>query len=509
MANLGGQLVTVFVGFLVIPFYIKFLGAEGYGLVTFFMSLQAIVVILDFGLSTTANREISRAVAGGLGLPDRRSLLRTLEVFYYGVALVLFLAFAASADFVATRWLKADEIEPSVIRSCVIVAGAAIAVRWPVNLYHAVLQGVEQQVRLNVLCSSLALVKAFGSVAVLAWVSPSVRTLYDFHLGFALVETGIMAWSAWARVGGLFAGPARFQARIVRQTWRFAVGVGWISILAMVIKQMDKIIVSKLVSIEELGYYTTASMAGMAVIRLAQPVQSAVFPRFTRLIEAKDDEGLARVFHRAAQTVSFVATPAACLLIFFGHDLLSLWTQSPAVAEHATAPLRLIALAMLLNLAMGIPFALQLSAGMTWLPLYTNAIGAVLLTPLIWVAVRSYGIVGGGFAWLAFNLVYYTVIPQIVFRHVLPGHRRAWYLRDTLPFMLLGLVCLGGADWWTTGHGSIRIRGSGAIAGAFAYLLAAFSVCSTVRSLAADLPLLGALMRRFKGPRDERPCVTS
>ena len=48
------------------PFF-RLMGVEAYGLVGLYTTILALVVPLDFGLSTTLNREFARASAGGSG----------------------------------------------------------------------------------------------------------------------------------------------------------------------------------------------------------------------------------------------------------------------------------------------------------------------------------------------------------------------------------------------------------------------------------------------------------
>ena len=79
-----------------VPLYIKFMGIESYGLVGIFASLFALFGLLDMGLSTTLNRELARLSA----VPDRagemRNLVRTLEIIYWGMAVVIGIADAVA-----------------------------------------------------------------------------------------------------------------------------------------------------------------------------------------------------------------------------------------------------------------------------------------------------------------------------------------------------------------------------------------------------------------------------
>src|ERR1700733_16084280 len=72
-----------------IPAYIKLMGIESYGLIGFYLVLQAALQVLDLGLSPTMNREMARYSV----LPDKadeaRDLVRTLEVGYWSIGIII------------------------------------------------------------------------------------------------------------------------------------------------------------------------------------------------------------------------------------------------------------------------------------------------------------------------------------------------------------------------------------------------------------------------------------
>ena len=63
IANFAGSGWSALMGLIFLPFYIRLMGAESYGIVGIFVSLQAIFSILDLGLSQTLNREMARLSA--------------------------------------------------------------------------------------------------------------------------------------------------------------------------------------------------------------------------------------------------------------------------------------------------------------------------------------------------------------------------------------------------------------------------------------------------------------
>ena len=59
-ANFAGSGVAALLQLAFIPFYIKFLGIEAYGLIGFYIMLQAVLQVLDLGLGPTMNREMAQ-----------------------------------------------------------------------------------------------------------------------------------------------------------------------------------------------------------------------------------------------------------------------------------------------------------------------------------------------------------------------------------------------------------------------------------------------------------------
>jgi hypothetical protein len=82
------------------------MGVEAYGLVGIYASLQILSGLLDMGVSGTLNREMARFSV----LPDReqemRNLVRSLEIIYWGIALIIGIAVIAISPFIAHYWVR-------------------------------------------------------------------------------------------------------------------------------------------------------------------------------------------------------------------------------------------------------------------------------------------------------------------------------------------------------------------------------------------------------------------
>src|SRR5260221_11087056 len=79
LSSYASQFYVTVIGIIMVPTYVKYMGAEAYGLVGFFAMLQAWFQLLDVGLPPTMSRETSRYRGGATDALSLRRLLRGVE----------------------------------------------------------------------------------------------------------------------------------------------------------------------------------------------------------------------------------------------------------------------------------------------------------------------------------------------------------------------------------------------------------------------------------------------
>ena len=86
VASYAGQGYVTLLSIAALPFYLRALGAEAYGLVGFFSMLQAWFMLLDIGLTPTLSRETARFHGGALSAVDYRGFVRVLDSTHLAIA---------------------------------------------------------------------------------------------------------------------------------------------------------------------------------------------------------------------------------------------------------------------------------------------------------------------------------------------------------------------------------------------------------------------------------------
>ena len=171
-----------------IPFYIRLMGAEAYGIVGVLISLQAMLAVLDLGLAQTMNREMARLSVNSNNAAIRADTARTLEIVYWGSALVLIAVVSLLSEFIAYRWLNPEQLSRQALTEALWVIAVIIGLRWPVALYMGGLNGLQRQALVNVLLGFFATLQGAGALAVLWLYEPTVHAFFLWQVLIALLH---------------------------------------------------------------------------------------------------------------------------------------------------------------------------------------------------------------------------------------------------------------------------------------------------------------------------------
>lgn len=445
-ANFISNQVIGLMNLLFIPLYIHFMGIESYGLVGFFSVLLSFFALLDLGLGATLNREMARLGAKNDKIAVMRDLLRTLEIPYWIVALFIGLVATLFSPALAYHWFQLKNLSPTVVEKAVLYMGLAIAFQWPLSFYSGGLMGRDRQVLLAWLNAVMAVCRGLGAVLVLWLVSPTVQAFFTWQILVSGAHTGLAALLLWSVLPKPRHRP-KFKKALLKEVWRFAAGVTGINFLSFVLTQMDKIILSRMLSLEILGYYTLAGTVANYLFRLIGPVFSSAFPMLTHLYELRKEGELAKLYHKSCQLISVLTLPAALVLCFFSPEILLLWTRNPATVENAHWLVSVLVIGTAFNGLMNIPYALQLASGWTKLNFFVNLVSVFILVPSTIFLTLKYGAVGAASNWVIVNGAYIFITIPIMHRRLLKKEMGTWYGTDVL-LPLVGALAVVAAGRW-------------------------------------------------------------
>lgn len=444
LANYLGQGWMALIGLAFVPLYIKFLGIEAYGLMGVFATLQALFALLDLGLGHTINRELARLSGGENTAAEMRDLARTLEIPYWMLGMSIGAIVVFLSPLIAHRWVNVETLSPDTVQRAVFLMGICIGLRWPSGLYGGGLLGLQRQVLFNGINIVVETCRAVGAVLILWAVSSTLEAFFVWQALFSFASTLMLGMFMWHSLPASSSGP-RFRKDLLARIWRFAAGITGISLLSTILMQLDKVILSRMLSLETFGFYALASVVALTLYRIFGPVFTAIYPRFTNLIAKESSAELISVYHRSAQLLAVTVLPAAAIVTVFSKEVMLIWTQDPNIAEQTWKLVSILTIGTALNGVMHIPYGLQLAAGWTRLTFMLNLASVLLLAPLMLLLTYLYGAVGAASVWVILNTAYVIFGIQIMHRRLLKSEKWRWYGVDVgLPlatsFLLASLL---------------------------------------------------------------------
>ncbi len=492
-ANLFGAAWSAAIGVLCVPLYVRLMGAEAFGLVGLFVTLQSVFVVLDLGVGATLSRELARLDARDGDARTQRDLVYTLQAVYWLMALLVGATVFALAPAVARHWVQPQTLSAEVVTSCVRLMGAAMALQFPFAFYQGGLFGLQKQALFNALAAASATLRAVCTLLALRFVAPAPETFFAVQIAASAAGTAAVAFLLWRCLPASGGGPSGFRPELIRRVWRFGAAYAANAFANMGLFQGDKIILSTLLPLEMFGYYALAQGVASGMYAVIIAVDGAVFPQLSGLVARGGGAELSEVYHRGSQLMAVLLAPIAVVAALFPREVLFAWTGDAAVVENASLVLSLLVTGMLLHGVVQAPYYLQIAHGWWRLILRTNLLLLLTVIPLNILMVRAHGGPGAAMVWVFLNVCYLLTLP-LAHRRFLRGEQGRWLFEDIfLP--LTGALCAGAAARWLMPPRLSRVE-------ALAYLCAAGMLAAAAAvSLAPRVRApLYALLRRGAEP---------
>ena len=437
IVGLVNSIWTALIGLAVVPLYIKYLGIEAYGLIGFYVTTQALLQLLDMGLAPAINREVARYSAAG-NLIGAGKLLHTLAVVYWSMAIIIVLLMVAFSPIIAKYWLQSNHLSSQDISNSIMLMGLVVACRWPIGLYQGALIGAQRLALSSTVSIVMVTLSNLGAVIILAFVSPTIEAFFIWQASVSFIYASTMRLAAWNVIGR--EKDIYFDKDQLKNIWRFSAGMSGLSVLGLLLNQLDKIILSKMISLEAFAHYMLATVIVSGLFVVVAPTFNIIYPRFTELVVTGNIEKLIYLYRMGSRALAAILFPAAMLLAVFSENLVLLWTGNLYVAEQVAPIISILVIGTAIQGVMYFPYTLQLAYGMTRLPLIICLIMVVVMIPLIVYLASNYQALGGAITWLTINIIYLLLGTWLTHRHLLKGIGGRWITQDIGVPLVLSII---------------------------------------------------------------------
>lgn len=417
--NLIGMGAPMLVGIMTIPYLIRSLGTDRFGVLTLAWSLIGYFSLFDFGLGRT----LTQAVAERLGTGREQDIP---VVLWTALTLMIISGLVGSlAGAMLTPWIVRRVLRiPTSLEVETITAFLILALSVPATIATSGLRGaLEAYDRFGVTSRLMAAMGIFTFLAPVL-VIPFSRSLVSIVA--VLLAGRVLALIAHAvacrdfmteegRLGiSLMVDPALIGPLLRAGGWMTVS-----NLISPLMVTMDRFLIGSMVSLTAVAYYATPFDVVTRLLIIPDALATVVFPAFAATYK-RDSSHSSILFSRAVRSLLVVLLPTVVAIILFARPGLAFWLGGD-FARHSTRVSQWLALGVLANGLGTVAFAVVQGAGRPDLTAKFHLVELPIYLIALTVLVRHYGIEGAAIAWtlrvaldttLLFTCVQYTILSE-------------------------------------------------------------------------------------------------
>jgi O-antigen/teichoic acid export membrane protein len=439
--NYIGQFYTAFIGILILPLYLQELGSEAFGLIGFFTLLLAWMQLIDLGLTPTLGREVARLKVDPKNNHELRTVVRSLEVVFMFIAALATTIIFLSRNWVALDWLTISELDTEIVALSIGLMAFMVGFRWLSSLYLSGIHAYEEQVWINIVGVCIATFRFPGALAVILLSEGNLLLFFAYQLMIASIEC-LMYAIKLRKIMPLTDEKVRFSTGSLKRIAPFALGIGYTAGIWVLVTQLDKLLLSKILPLAEYGYFTLIATLAGGVLMLSAPLGKAVLPRMTSLIAQGDEAKMLNIYMKGTSLVSAVVSPIVLVIAFFPKHVIYVWTGNIEAAVWVAPVLPLYVLGYGLLTVGAFQYYLQYAYGKLRQHVIFNTISALISIPLVVYSAYNYGPIGVAWVWFAFRLLSLLFWGAYIHHKFAPGIHIEWLFQRVVPPILISLLFL-------------------------------------------------------------------
>jgi O-antigen/teichoic acid export membrane protein len=442
--NLSGRFLPVMVALVTIPFIVRILGPERFGILSLALTFVGYFGLLDLGLGRALTQFISQKIGEGREKEIPTILWTGLIVLLILSVLGMF-ALLTLTPVIVHHFLNVPPQIAGEIIGTFYVLGLSI----PFVIGGAALWGVigaYQRFDLgNRVGIPMGMLVYIGPLLALLWIDSLVA--YMTVLVIIRAITAIAFAIICLRIVPNIRQGA-FNRKIAPQLITFG---GWITlsgIIGPLMGSLDRFFIAGVVSLSAVAFYTAPSDLVSRFWMIPDAFLSVIGPAFTVHIAGRNAY-FSVLFRRASTYLFLVLFPITIIFVVFAKEGLAIWLGEN-YAAHSARVLQFMAIGMFFSCLNGVAVVLISSFRRPDIIVKLQLIEIPLYYPILYGSIIWFGIDGAAAVW-AIRLLLECIVMFLIagnYMHEVRETVRYFLLAIPPSLMVFGLgIVIGGLAW--------------------------------------------------------------
>jgi O-antigen/teichoic acid export membrane protein len=393
--NLAGYLIPLLIGIPAMPFIIKSLGKDAFGILSLAWVIVGYFSLFDLGLGRATTKYLAQYL-GKENQDDIPAVVWTSSALHLLFGIMSGFLFFLITPLLINKFLNI----PSSLRSDTKQVFLLLAIAVPFVIFAGVLRG------------SLAAAQRFDLINVIKIPSGALNfiiPLLAIFKGCSLPVIILMLVIARlvVAIGYLFLCFKEFpilkrnivfKRKMVRPLLTFG---GWVTvsnIISPILVSLDRFLIGSLLTMEAVAYYSAPYEAVTRLFIIPASLAMIIFPSFSKLEATGEGQKIEILFARSIRYVILTVGPIVLILEFFAKEILQIWLGKDFATESAFV-LQILALGIMFNSLAQMPFSFVQGLGRPDITAKFHLIELPIYVTIAWIFIKQWGISGAAIAW--------------------------------------------------------------------------------------------------------------
>jgi O-antigen/teichoic acid export membrane protein len=387
--NLLGNVFPIIVGLWSIPFLLKSIGFELFGILTIIWSIIGYFSLFDLGLG--------RAITYLIAMNRDKNILHHYKTFSESLGMSVLFGFVGTiiliffSEKLAYCWLGISAINQCSVFNTLLLTAIAIPLTTMTSILKGTLEGFELFRILNIV-KILFGISNFVVPAVVVYFCGSniiliVLGLVLTRFVFLIIHFIILRNCTPIR-------KIYIKLHVNSQLLKIGSGMTVSTIIGPMMVLGDRFLMSYVLGVDKVAFYSIPFDLVVKLIVIPASFSSMLYPKISAINNGLIIGGL---YKKSRLIISLIMTPICLFVYFFSFQILNLWLGSN-VANSSYMILSCLSIGVLFNSISQVPFTFLHSIGKVWDTAFIHIFEIAIYTVLLLFSLHYYGIIGAGFA---------------------------------------------------------------------------------------------------------------
>ncbi|HTS38103.1 MAG TPA: flippase [Candidatus Solibacter sp.] len=446
IVNLFGQGIPLLVGLLAVPFLLRYLGLERFGILSLAWALLGYAGQFDLGLG----RATTKYVAECLGRGEHSAIPGLFWTSLGSQAVFGILAGCLLALAIPVLVHKVLKISPACLaetKSLLFILALSIPLVIIGNSSRGMLEAGQHFGIINYV-KIPAHISIFLLPIVAVLFRAGLRGIVLLLLGSRLLATVayfVLCFEYFPELHLRFS----IEAKLIRPLLVYG---GWVTVSNLagpLLTYMDRFFIGAILSVSALAYYTAPYEIVSRIWFIPTSLMATVFPAFSTLRAGESNKQIEDLYVRSLKSILLVSGSILLILAAFTPQVLRIWLGTE-FAARSTRTMQILALGMLVNCIAFVPFGLLQGVGRPDLTAKVHLLELPLYVLALWFFLSRFGLLGAALA-CTFRisldtLLLFGAVLKLKFisgRKLLQKPLQRAFVTLTLPALLVPLSWIG------------------------------------------------------------------